>query len=1794
MTLEQYNNILLSTRKYKAQRDYWIKELWNLDPEWEQALHNHKDIDHPGIFPAQAKMEHLEWVLPPELAEKTLKLSKNSDVTLYIVMLSAFFSFLYKYTGKEDLSAASPVYQGIDQHYLLNDMVIFRKIMSPDITFREILVDMRETFLQVCENQDYPFNKVIEELSTIFKQPVDGLLGVFFSCENIHNLESIGDKNSRLSVSLIREGGAIRFNFRFNESYYSREEIRRMIKYFSRTLACVLAELSVPLSRVSLLTDEEKKQVLWDLNQTRAQFPDRETIQQVLEQQVEKTPDNNALVGDDPWLPMTYRHLNGVINSLAHLLRARGIKPGHLVGVMSDRPIEMLIGILAVLKAGGAYLPLDPEYPEERIRYILKDSSAEYFLAQPASTPGISFEADIIGFDIENIREGDNIWQGNLSNPTSINRVEDPAYVIYTSGSTGKPKGVLVEHRSVMNLAFAQKREFNLDEDDRVLQFSSFCFDASVEQIFITLFSGAGLVLVDRETLLDAHRFEEYVSTYSVTHIHAVPSFLKGMQVKDTHRLKRVIAGGDACPVSLAQTWYSRCCFYNEYGPTETTVTSIEFLVECLEGSGHLVPIGTPISNTTVYILNRWREPCPPGAVGELYIGGLGVARGYLNRPGQTAARFLASPFVPGERLYRTGDFARWMPQGNIEFLGRIDYQVKIRGFRIEPGEIENQLLKKEGITEAVVVAREDPGEGKYLCAYIAASQEFTASGLRAFLSNRLPSYMIPSHFAALAEFPLTPSGKIDRKSLPDPKKIALGSDMEYRAPGNEPEKKLAEIWEKVLGKDRIGIDDNFFMIGGDSIKTIQIAARMKEAGYWLEVKDILQNPCISQLAPRVARLERVADQSVLTGIIPLTPIQKEFFEFSLENPHHFNMSRTLSSRFRLEEDMLKAVFTRIQEHHDVLRVTFKRENGEIIQVNQGLDCPFSLQVFDLRDRTDAGAALETRAEELQSSLDLGTGPLMKLGLFRLDDGDRLLVLFHHLVIDGISWRILLEDMETLFQQYRERRPLELPLKTDSFKLRAEKLAQYANTEEFLNEKNYWKQLESQPFQPITRDFETGDNRIKNMGMVSFSLGQEHTRLLLTRVNEAFNTEINDILLTALGAAIKRVFGIKKLCIALEGHGREGILKNMDINRTVGWFTTVYPLVLDFSYEDDREDLSRQIKEIKETLRHVPNNGIGYGLLKYLTRPEHREDLDFKLKPQVSFNYLGQFDTDGEQISFARVEPFIQNSLGENERRKYDFDISGILENQQITLSIAYSDKQYRRQTAEALGTAFKEQLYRVISYCSTRHRKELTPSDFTYRALPLETVDRLTRQYNHAVIDIYPLTPMQEGMLFYALYDQSSTAYYNQVSLRLRGELDIPLFKRALNQLFERYHILRTSFSHERLDRPLQVVLNHREVDFYFKDLREPGIEKEQFIKEFKENDRKRYFHLNEDVLLRTALFRVKEDEYQITWSYHHILMDGWGSAILIKEFFQVYDAYREKKPLRLPPVKPYRTYVQWLEQRDKNIPAEYWKKLLEGYNEPVSIPKTGVAGTDHKEYREQEVRLVLDREKTQALENIAVKNQVMVSTLIQTTWGILLARYNNKGDVVFGLVVSGRSHEIDGIESMVGLFINTVPVRIRYENAIKFNQAAVKVQAQAIASEAHHYFPLAEIQAGSRIKQNLFDHIFSFHPYRAAELWQNLLNPYKEEHGGAASDLELLKVESIEQSNYDFVMIVLPGEKLEVIFKYNSNVYDAETVQRMAGHFRHLLEQISTNEEISIGELTLLSEEEKDRQPLKVDFNF
>lgn len=1073
------------------------------------------------------------------------------------------------------------------------------------------------------------------------------------------------------------------------------------------------------------------------------------TIVKLFEAQVDKTPDNIAVQFGQ--VDLTYTQLNQRANQLANLLQKLGVGKEHLVGLFMERSMEMVIGILGILKAGGAYVPIEPDYPLARIGFMLEETRVQIVLGQSNLMNKLSVIQDweMLSHNLKVIcldSEWNEISQMNSENPVIGAAPENLAYTIFTSGSTGEPKGVMNEHRGVYNRLVWMRDSIPLNEDDRVLQKTPYSFDISIWEIFWPLLSGARLIVAKPGGHKDSDYIVRLIIEQGITAIQFVPSmlqvFLLNNEIEKCRSLRRVICGGEALPFNLQERLFSLLDveMYNLYGPTEASIG-----VTCWpcdrESELSTVPIGWPLPNTQIYLLDTQQKPVPTGEHGELHIGGVQVSRGYLNRPDLTAERFIPDPFSddPTACLYKTGDLARQLSDGSFAYLGRIDYQVKIRGNRVELGEIEATLVQHPSTREAIVVAHEDSLENKRLAAYIVPhkNHKIMNTELREYLSVKLPDYMVPATFTVLDSLPLTSNGKVDRKALPVPTRVRTEISASYVAPRSKVEETLVDLWEQVIGMEGIGIHDNFLELGGDSIQSIQISSRANHAGLRLAPNQILEYQTIAELAEVAGTGPTVlAEQDTITGTLPLTPVQKRFFELNHPRPERISLARLYKVQNQLEKSILEQVIREMLIHHDALRMRFRFNEIAWEQETSAPEeaVPFTYVNLSSLSTTEQIEALHSTKAELQDSLDLSDGPIIRFAYIDLGPAVQSYLLFitHPLVVDGFSWGILLEHLELAYEQLSHNQNVHLPPKTTSFKHWALRLREFSKSDNLKEELSLWtERLENEPTSlPI--DVRNGaDVQGEPLSeSVTLSLGVEDTHALLTQVPKAYQTMVTDVLLSSLAESFYRWTGNPRLLVDIEGHGRELIFEDVDLSQTIGCFSAIYPVLLDVG---DSSGPGEFLMSIKEQLRGVPNGGIGYGVMRYLREEDElHQMLEDLPQAQLSFHYSGQIDHLLASSSiFSNTRNFVEfahHFLGDPH---YLMKITaGIIEDQ-LHLNWIYSRHAYQQKTIEKFTRVFMDTLVEIIEHCKAVGVGRYTPSDFPEANLNQQELDALLAEIN-------------------------------------------------------------------------------------------------------------------------------------------------------------------------------------------------------------------------------------------------------------------------------------------------------------------------------------------------------------------------------------------------------------------------------------------------------------------------------
>ena len=1690
----KYEQTFSKSRQYEKASEYWRQRI----ARSFEPVRLYGKVPDAGV----ANTKRLSYKLGPEISQKLRTLAASKEIraitpefSMFTIFATLLFAYLHRVSGARRLTIGAPNHNRPTEVFkntigLLMEIYPLQTEIDEDESFLSLLRKVREesyTFLRNAQpgvsspEGHKACNVILNYINTSFQD----FNGLPMESEWIHPGYSDSQHSLRLLVHDLNSSGSFSLFFDFHRDVLPEEQESCALQHFVMLLKSFLHDPEQPIDQMDILADEERQRLMIESHQTTSAYPSEETIVTRFEAQVEKTPEAVALVCGERQL--TYHELNTKANQLAHDLIRLGVGLEQFVGLCVSRSEELLVGILGILKSGGAYVPLDPNYPTARLAFILQETQAPVLVTLKNLLEKLpEHNAHVLCVDSDSQVVGDD------ENPVGMATAENLAYMIYTSGSTGKPKGVMIEHRNVLNLVLGlNERIFGrYGSKLRVALVAPYVFDASVQQIFGSLLLGHSLHIVPDEIRVDGEQLIIFYKNHKIDISDGTPSHIR-LMVDGIRRgspnldVKHFIIGGEALPLAITKNFFNESkintpIITNIYGPAECCVDSTSYDVTSagIKLLGNRIPIGSPLPNEQVYILNQRNRIQPIGAPGEICISGKGVGRGYWGKEKETSEKFIDNPFIAGTKLYRTGDIGRYLSDGNLEYIGRTDSQVKIRGYRIELAEIEAELrkykaknsfpaidlkenlnsnkdsedairckwcllssgypgiefddlgvcnvcrayelykqhvnryfrpfeeferfveqvknenqgeydclllysggkdssyvlyrlvdlrlkilaftfdngfispaafenirrqtsklnvdciisktdrmneifieslntdhtvcsgcfralttistkiaqekgiklvlnglsrgqifdtkLKKlytEGIYDAteieeklklfrkiyhsnkdwtskllnidlsdvsfdgihfvdffrydnitvheikkylkrmdkywrqpvdtgfcssncmindigiyvhkkstgyhnyagpaswdirlgtstrddglkeveheidvrsvnrvlhhigyfakqiddcVILDRADTNGNKYLCAYFVSNQKLMVSELREYLTKTLPDYMIPARFVQIDKMPLTNHGKIDRRALPEPDETRPELEGIYVPARTPTEKVLAEIWSQILRVKKVGLHDNFIELGGDSILCIQIVAHANQAGLRLKPRQLFENQTIAELATVAGSADRIqAEQGLVTGQVPLTPIQHWFFRQNLAEPNHWNQTIVLSTPANLDLSALERAIQFLLQHHDALRLCYQRHHNGWQQMIGEVESPLVLQYEDLseQDETEYDKRMEQVSRHLQSTPCIETGNLVRAVYFNLgnDLPGRLLLLIHHLAVDGVSWNILVEDLETAYQLLCQGQPVALPAKTTSYKQWSSELTTYASSPELQTELKFWLSLIEKPVTALPVDFASApqNSTFGTSKTISAALGVVATQALMQDVPGVYNTQMNDVLLTVLVQAFSEWTGGNCFCLDLEGHGREDIMTHVDISRTVGWFTTIFPVVLTLA---PKLNPGAALKRIKEQLRRIPNRGIGYGLLRYLSRDTIAESLQ-KFCADILFNYLGQLESMVPYSTLFGLAQHLTGSFGPRNKRSHRLNVNAYIFQKQLHVDWVYSPDHYHADTIQKLATAYIRFIEAIIDHCVSAGAGSFTPSDFPLADLNEEELSRL------------------------------------------------------------------------------------------------------------------------------------------------------------------------------------------------------------------------------------------------------------------------------------------------------------------------------------------------------------------------------------------------------------------------------------------------------------------------------------
>ncbi len=1577
---------------------------------------------------------------------------------------------------------------------------------------------------------------------------------------------------------------------------FDRDAMTATLHRVLRVLDLIAADPDLPLARLDLLSPAEYRELTRVAGAPAA--PER-VLPELLA--AGQDPDAVAVVcGQRRW---TYGELDAESNRLARLLIGRGAGPESGVAVGLPRSVESVLAVWAVAKSGAAFVPVDPTYPAGRVAHICTDSGvvsgitlARWRDRLPATVRWSVLDEPAVAAEVAQL-PATPVTDAQRTLPV---RVDQAAYVIYTSGSTGVPKGVVVSHRGLANLVAEQRARFAVGPDARVLHIASPSFDAAVLEQLCAFASGGRLVIAP-PAVHGGIELAEILARERVTHAALTPTVLATMDPAGLDDLANIVLGGEVPPPELVSRWAPGRTVFNTYGPAEAT---IETDASAPMVAGAAVTIGGPIRGVEQVVLDARLRPSPVGVVGELYLAGPGLARGYHNRAGLTASRFVADPFTgPGQRMYRTGDLVRWLrsPQGSpaLDYVGRVDSQVKVHGVRIEIGEVESVLGACPGVAAAAVAVHRDAANGGRLIGYVVAEPgvDIDPAAVLAYAGEQLAPHTVPVTVVVLDALPVTANGKLDRTALPAPEFAAGRTD--FRAPVTEVEETLARLFAEVLGLDEVGRDDSFFALGGDSIMSIQLVNRARAAGVLFSTSEVFDHKTVAGLARIAVRDEESAVAARPAelpgggvGPVPLTPIMCWMFERGSFD--RFCQWVVLTLPAGIDTAGISATVQAVIDHHDMLRARLYPDpvhpsgRGLRVQATSMSAAGLIRHVpVDVAPDSSAFATIaESEANAAAERLDPDAGTVLQLVWFEWPGRPgRLLVVAHHLVIDGVSWQILVPDLAAAWAQVSAgHRPRLAPVGTS---MRRWSAALQAAAESH-DELELWRSTLATDDPPIgSRPLDRDVDVQATAAAVTVTLSTAVTRDVLTTLPRAFRTNVDDALVAGLALALtrwRRDHGAPcaETLLTVESHGRhDTVLPGADLTRTVGWLTTTYPVRLDLSGTDidDAFDAgpaaATAVKTVKEQLRRVPGHGIGYGLLRYLD-PATARVLSALPTPQVSFNYLGRFDTLPASARDAGWMPAGDN-LSAGGVQNPDAPVAAVLGINAVTTDTpggpaltAVADYPAGLLTSAEvtdLMGLWCDAVTALAAYAARPGTGGLTPSDLDLVDLDQAAIDRLEAR-QPGLDDIWPLTPLQQGLLFHAeLAAGDLDAYVVQLCLELGGDVDAGRLRRAAGALVGRHPNLRAAFVRDGAGEPLQVVHRHVEVPFTWIDSGD-GAEPAAALEQIMEADRRAGFDTGSAPLLRVTLISTGPHRYRLVLSMHHILIDGWSTPLLIRELLTLYA--RDGDSAAPAPVPPYRDYLTWLKKQDRHAAEAAWARALAGTTEP-----TFLAPADRGRrlaVGAREVDLPLSEHRTAELVAAANRQEVTLNTLCQAAWAIVLGTETGRDDVVFGATVSGRPPQIPGIESMIGLFVNTVPVRVRLDRRETLAGLAEQIRGEQTALLDQHHLGLAQIQ-NTVGPGAMFDTVtvFESYPVDRAGLSEAL----------DIAGMHVLDVHGRDAAHYPLGLIIHHDTGLHLTFEYLPSLFTYKHIEALADRVRRVLDAFVDDIDLPLGHLTLLSPE-------------
>lgn len=1819
---EQISNINFLSKKfideiqsYKEHMiEFWKNKLNLSEPVNMNFLKTKKTINNKlfiknnfNSIQSMFGISEYRFKLEEDTFNKLNEIKKKYVLTSYLFSKIIFAISIFKYTQQENFSITFPfaIKEGNDFIYgsYTNLNLIPFQIKNE---FKVLdVINQAKSFLKSLKfdnvkNNHLPLYELIPYINK-------DLITTVFSSANFQNFPThfngiqekiIENSNIALIHDVIFEFEASNNEVKFRVNYKSASIDKDLLDNFINSYKLLYKEVINDLldenkiyefktiDKYNILSNEDYENIIHRWNNTDVNYNYENTIHGLLEEQVQKTPNQIALIYYG--MKITYSELNEKSNQLAHLLKSRfKINSDDLIALCLDRNFNMMISIFGILKAGAAYVPIDPYCPKERIHFILQDTKAKIIITNEIHTnfihSSINENHAIHIIEIDSNETQNELILHDKNNHENNTKPNHLSYLIYTSGTTGKPKGVMIEHKNIYNLTQYMKKLINFEKKCEIkncLFFSNYVFDAHVFEYCTYLFNGFTLHIIDNDTRKDIDLLDQYISNNNIDLTVLSPVVLEKNKFK---RLKLLLLGGDKINRSILNNMLeNNIQVYNLYGPTEASIMSHAHKCSLNEESNN---IGLPISNFKAYVLDKNLKPLPIGSEGELYLGGNYIARGYLNNEELTSGKFIKNPFQnkiekeqnKNTKFYKTGDTVRWLPNGELEYIARTDFQVKIRGYRIEISEIENTLTLNNKIKQAVVLAKNRidsqniNSENKYLALYYIPNHEneIKEEEIVSFLQEYLPDYMIPQFIIPIKEFPLNSSGKIDKSKLPNPESNILTN---YISPRDEIESQVCEVWSEVLGIEynKISMNEHFLRLGGDSIISIQIVSKLRQKmGINISVKDIFLYKNIDNLCKYI-RLNKnsiykdhtiYSETGTLSGEVSLLPNQQWFFNNNFPKQGHWNQSFITKIPI-IEKTNFIRIVSELRKRHDAFSLRFKKDNGKYIQFYSPEPLHGDIKFLDINSLGLSEGTIEFNEKlnqiftEWQSHFCLEKGPLSCFGYIYgyKDNTARLFISLHHLIVDTASFKILIDELKCLSENQN------LSQKSSSYRQWGNAIKEYANQNK--SEKDYWDNILKR-YRYFNENFNFFNNFIEKNGITNheeFNLSIDETKNLLEKCNKIFNTQINDILIASFSSALAKISNQSSQFLVLEGHGREEISKNINITKTLGWFTTMFPVQIDVN-----NDIQKNIINTKEYLRNIPKNGIGFSFICGYKK---------ELMPKISFNYFGIFKNEENDLQDTSkgVWNIVNENSGcsihpENQDENY-LDIKCEIRSEILFIRI---NSKLNKNITLQLKNNFKLELIRYIEFILNQRRSFLTRSDIN-NIISQDYLDNI--QKNKEVKNIFLANSLQQGFIFHSLKQgKIDDSYIIQMIWQYQMPVSVIDLKNAWEFTQQKFDALRTRFDwHEEM---IQIIDYKQILIWNYDDISNINqiSKQEEIINKIQKDDNFKKYELNKGNLFRIYLIKQSENLYTCILSAHHSILDGWSISILLNYLHKVYFNLQNHKNIQIENDEDYSESQKYIQNKN-NKDNKFWNNYISNIENKINLK--GLLSNESRRNNfnisgysyitnPKDKSIIYKNDLYKNLKEITKNEGITVNAMIQFAWHKLLNIYGFCEQTIAGMTVSGRNIPINNIDNLVGLYINTLPLIIDHKNNSEKTIIEIlkQIQDEINTINEKSNVDLAFIQKNGK---RLFDSIVVFenHPITIDPAIKDKIKLFN----------------TIGRIDYPLVLVAQDNQsELNLCLKYAGELFDTICIDNIFAFITNILQQIIKNYSQNISSISYLS---------------